>query len=302
MAGPLLASWRARNETEAKLITAEGEAKVLRIHAEAQAEARQLLNGNDVLVRGEIEVADAVKQRIEYQEHKRHTNIVSVVRIAAKQLENTHVPEVEPDHDWTARFFGTVQDVSSEQMQVFWGQVLARQIEQPGTTSMRTLDILRNLDGTTAKVFARFCSAAVYLIGPDGQVGDARVPSLGGNASDNALAPFGFHFGALNRLNEHGLIISDYNSYSDYEWVENERYGGADPNVAELHHQGTAWNWVSEAGEPKKTVTLHGVAMTVSGRELSRVVSLEPMPEYTERLRQFLLERFKLSMNPGPAA
>ena len=54
-------------------------------------------------------------------------------------------------------------------------------------------------------------------------------------------------------------------------------------------------------GNQKKIVKLHGVAMTVCGRELSMTVSLKPMPEHTERLRKFLFERFKLSMKPNPA-
>ena len=51
----------------------------------------------------------------------------------------------------------------------------------------------------------------MYHSEPDGnQVIDARVPSLGGNAADNALQKYGLDFGNLNVLNEHGLIISDY--------------------------------------------------------------------------------------------
>ena len=86
---------------------------------------------------------------------------------------------------------------------------------------MRTLDIFRNLDGTTAKIFAGFCSVAVYSIEPDGQVGNTRVRSLGGDAAKNALARFGFYFGALNWPNEHGPTISNFTSYHNYQWFEN---------------------------------------------------------------------------------
>ena len=44
---------------------------------------------------------------------------------------------------------------------------------------------------------------------------DARVPSLGGNAAQNSLEAYGLGFGNLNVLNEHGLIIADYNSWFD---------------------------------------------------------------------------------------
>ena len=43
IAGPILATWKARREAEAKLIAAEGDANVLQIRADAQAKAREAL-------------------------------------------------------------------------------------------------------------------------------------------------------------------------------------------------------------------------------------------------------------------
>ncbi len=188
--------------------------------------------------------------------------------------------------DWTARFFGEVQDVSSEEMQTLWGSVLAGEVREPGATSMRTLGILKDLDATTARLFSRLCSVAVYLKRQDGEIFDARVPSLGGNAAHNSLEKYGLGFGALNRLNEHGLIIADYNSYSKYVVVNDDT---EEAGELELHHQGVCWDWVIEQEEVKKsTVKLYGVAMTVAEYELSRVVSHEPMAEYTEALGSIL--------------
>ena len=265
-----------------------------RIHAQAQADARRLLVANDGSVSGEIELGEGVRQRIEFQERKRQANIVAVVDRAALQLEDSRVPAVEPNHDWTARFFGEVQDVSSEEMQVLWGSVLAGEVREPGTTSIRTLGILKDLDAITARLFSRLCSAAVYLKGRDGEIFDGRVPSLAGDAAHNSLEKYGLGFGALNRLNEHGLIIADYNSYSIYVVVNDD---SEEAGELELHHQGVCWDWVIEQqGAKKNTVQLHGVAMTVAGCELSRVVSHEPTAEYTEALRGFLLRNFRLRM------
>ena len=81
-------------------------------------------------------------------------NICAVVGHAAMRLENKEVPNDEPDHDWTARFFNDVQDVSSEKMQVLWGRILSGQVERPGSSSLRTLGVLRDLDKDTANLFA----------------------------------------------------------------------------------------------------------------------------------------------------
>ena len=48
---------------------------------------------------------------------------------------------------------------------------------------------------------------------------DARVPSLGRSAGENSLQQFGLSFRELNILNEHGLIIGEYNSWYDMKDV-----------------------------------------------------------------------------------
>ncbi len=293
VAGPMLAPWKARRESAARLIDAEAESEVLSIQVQAQAEARRLLVAHSDMVVGEIELGDSVRQRIEFQERKRQANIEAVAHRAAFELGESSAPAVEPDHDWTARFFGEVQDVSSEDMQALWGRVLAGEVRQPGLTSLRTLGILKDLDVATAALFSRLCSAALILVGSDGEIFDARVPSLGGNAGQNSLAPYGLGYGALNRLNEHGLIIADYNSYFTYV-ARDDSQGGSE---LRLQHQGVSWDWDID-GEDRKSVPvkLHGVAMTVAGCELSRVVSEEPVEEYTEALKAFLKRDFRLEM------
>ena len=160
---------------------------------------------------------------------------------------------------------------------------------------MRTLSILKDLNEITARLFSRFCSAAVYLKSRDGEIFDARVSSLGRDAAQNAIAKYGFGFGQLNQLNEHGLIISDYNSY--YTYVVSA--DSVDSGECELHHQDVSWDWIIARKDVKeKNVTLRGVAMTVAGTELSRVVTPEPMTEYTEAFRAFLLNNFGLEMKP----
>ena len=49
---------------------------------------------------------------------------------AARQLGDKSVANSDPDHDWTARFFNGVQDVSSKEMQLLWAKVLAGEVER----------------------------------------------------------------------------------------------------------------------------------------------------------------------------
>ena len=302
VAGPMLASWKARREADAKLIAAKGEAEAQRILAEgqattmqiianAQADARSSLVSPDSIVQGQLELGAAVSQRIQFQEEKRQSNIGQVVTKAALELEGKEVRDHKPDHDWTARFFNDVQDVSSEEMQQLWGKILAGEVERPGSTSLRTLSILKNLDQSTANTFQRLCSACVLVKPIDAPFLDARVPSLGGNAGNNVLKKYGFSYDVLNALNEYGLIISDYNSWYDYKLSIGIPLSALHPGqVVRLPFtfQGRYWVLVpTTQRETSPEFKLSGVALTRSGREMSRIVELEPMEEYMQDLMTF---------------
>ena len=198
----------------------------------------------------------------------------------------------DPDHDWTARFFNYMQDVSSEEMQSLWAKVLAGEIERPGSISIRSLSILRNLDQATAKLFQKLSSCCVIFEPGSERISDARVPSLGGNAGENSLQEFGLSFGELNILNEHGLVISDYNSWYDMKMCIGITTPGSGQQSAILRipfrFEDRYWALVP----PSQWILgsqyrLSGVALTQAGRELSQIVGCEPVPEYCQALASF---------------
>ncbi len=292
VAGSMLAPWRARREATAFQIRAQGEANALRTIAAAQSDARDALASNASNVQVEIDIAETVRQRIQFQEEKRHRNIGFVVGQTAEQLGDKEVADQEPDHDWTARFFNYIQDVSSEEMQLLWAKVLAGQIEQPGSVSIRALSILRNLDQAGAKLFQTLCSACITLA-PDGMhIRDGGVPSLGRNAGENSLQEFGLPFNNLNILNEHGLIISDYGSRRDMRMcigipapISEERL-----SMIRLPFGFQERNWVLTPSSKRTTgaeYRISGVALTQAGKELYKIIECKEMPEYHKALADF---------------
>lgn len=299
--GSWIASWRAKKQSEAALIAAKGEAERQRIltgtrtesfraYALAQTQARALLESSGSAIQGEIEVSDLVTARIRFQEEKRQRNIKAVVEQAASELGEKQVEDREPDHDWTARFFSEVQDVSSEEMQLLWSRVLAGEVERPGRSSVRTLGILRNLDRETAKLFSKLCSLCISIRLDDDHFLDARVPSLGKNAAQNGLKDYGLGYAMLNILNEHGLIISDYNSWQDYRvCIGIQIVGFAIPIVqVPFQFQGSRWFLVpigARCSSPQFRVS--GVALSHAGLELSRVVLPDSDKKYARELAAF---------------
>ena len=297
VAGPMLAPWRARREAAALQIASQGQADSLRIIAAAQVEARDALVSAASDVRGEIDIAETVSQRIQFQEEKRHRNIGAVVGQAAELLGDKDVPDQEPDHDWTARFFNDIQDVSAEEMQALYARILAGQVERPGSTSVRTLSILRNLDQPTARLFKSFCSLCVSIRPYGNEFMDARIPHLGNYRDGNSLKEYGLEYGKLNILNEYGLITSEYNSWHDIQ----SSIGLALPDAQRLLHipicfQGKYWILVAtSSGVQGREFRFHGVALTKSGQELSRIIDIEPVEQYSQELRAYF-EKNKLQM------
>ena len=293
VAGPMLAPWQARREAEALRITAQGEADALRIIAAAQSDARDALVSTTSGVKIELDIAETVRQRIQFQEEKRHGNIGSVVGQTAELLGDQEVPDQEPDHDWTARFFNYIQDVSSEEMQSLWAKVLAGEIERPGSVSIRSLSILRNLDQATAQLFQNLCSCCITALSPGGQnVYDVRVPSLGGNPGDNSLREFGLEYRNLQILSENGLILNSYTSWYDMKasiGIPVPGFGQQN-SILRIPFRFQDKHWVltpSDEWTLGSEYRVSGVALTQAGEELSQIVECEPMPEYSQALTDF---------------
>ena len=303
VAGPLLVPWKARQDAKARAISAtgeveaqtiltEGQADTMTIIATAQANARSLLVSPDSNVQGQLDFSHTVSQRIQFQEEKRQSNIASIVRQAATELEDKHVEDHEPDHDWTARFFNDIQDVSTQETQLLYAKILAGEVERLGSTSIRTLSILRDLDQPTATIFGVLCSACISLFTVEGHILDARVLSLGGDATQNALRKIGLSFDNLNILNEHGLIIADYTSRYDIRacistFGTNEKH---EQLVVRIPFRFEDRYWVLEPTTPRKTGVEYratGVALTKAGRELLTIVGCQPVSGYRQELEAF---------------
>lgn len=109
----------------------------------------------------EISVARDQARPFEYVEQRRLNNIKQVTGEALKALPpNTDVSDEPVDPDWYARYFDAVKDVSQEHMRKWWGRILAGEVVQPGSFSLRTLEVLRNMTTSEAKLFEQYCACA----------------------------------------------------------------------------------------------------------------------------------------------
>lgn len=113
-------------------------------------------------IQKELSIEERTLQRVYFMEQKRQKNIENITQIAAENLESEPNVSDEPvDEDWTTRFFKYAEDISNEEMQELWGKVLAGEIKQPKSYSLRTLDTLRNLSKEEAHIFTKFANLAI---------------------------------------------------------------------------------------------------------------------------------------------
>lgn len=127
--------------------------------AKATAEAEKLnaiglaqAANNIVLADADKDILSRAKARIIYRELQRQTNIEAISEAAINELPS-HVSSDPVDEDWRTRFFDIAENISNSDMQMLWGKVLAGEVAQPGSYSLRTLDVLKNLTQHEAHLF-----------------------------------------------------------------------------------------------------------------------------------------------------
>ena len=201
---------------------------------------------------------------------------------------------------WLNIFETEARPQSTEEGQLLFGRILAGEIKQPGTYSMRTLKNLGELDQNIAALFKKLCSVCIVLNNPDDDtLIDIRISSLGGNPGRNVLRKYGLPFNKLNTLNEYGLVISEYNSGVDYQVSIVDRNHRV---LAPFRHQGQYWALLPlPEREQSEEFRIWGVALSRVGRELFHIVNQDSMPEYTEDLKKYFAKQ-QLKMVEVPSS
>ncbi len=96
-------------------------------------------------------------QRERKRREQRQKNLESIIRLAHKSCKNETAGD--PDQDWLYRFFDMAQDIHNSSMQRLWAQVLKREVTNPGSTSMKALQVLKDMTPKEAQILQK--SAAI---------------------------------------------------------------------------------------------------------------------------------------------
>ena len=221
-----------------------------------------LLSLSNEDIKNQFSLEKRTANRLEFQEQKRQNNIENITQKAAKQLEDETTVSEEPlDDDWISRFFNYAQDISNDELQNLWAQILAGEVKQPKTYSLRTLQLLRNLSKSEAEIFTKVSNYAI-------KYGNDHF------LLEDDLEKHGITFNELSLLSELGLIHAGsfigLNLKSGVKPTKNPFIFG---NILV----------VLEKAENSGDTTISIKPFTSIGKELLKMVKIKPDFTYVQR-------------------
>ena len=286
-------------------ITRDGKARaeMLRLEklaiAQAEVEAEEIRQGRKGLVNGEllalpapsgtgepddgtdkmITFLSAAKAGADYLVVKRAINLRKIVVIAETEAKETPDEEVSNDPidpDWFARWREAAQDVSNEEMQQLWARLLKDEVKTPGTFSLQTISLLRNLSFQQAHWIA---TLAPFTI-------DSWIFKK----CDDLMAKKGLTLDVLLELESLGVLtgldaIGGINRKINFEPEPgNESMSVA---LAATHGEGVLIR--HKTPPPELAIPIYGVLNV--GQEIIALGQFEPSREGLEMLGRFCMEK-----------
>lgn len=98
------------------------------------------------------------------QEMNKQQNIESVIDYAREVLEKENAVSKEPvSQTWLSNFFESAGHIEEADLQKIWGKLLAGEIKNPNSYSLRTLSILKNISSTDAICFQQISSFVIRI-------------------------------------------------------------------------------------------------------------------------------------------
>ncbi|GMN89864.1 DUF2806 domain-containing protein [Francisella sciaenopsi] len=214
---------------------------------------------------------------------RKYNRLVCFYEACHKLKDNNADPNkiLDIDQEWFNKFTRISEDISSEEMQKMWSEILAREAETPGSFSIKALKILEELDKAIANLFNRLCSCCL-VFRVDKEIIDAKVCSLDGTAGNNSLINFGLGFTDLNLLEEYGLITSDYNCWREFRY-------SAEATDIDCSITSCLSNYILDKKDNvDSNLKIYGVQLSKVGKELLPIVNTKENDRYFNKLNKYL--------------
>jgi len=250
-----------------RAIRKEADAKAYEIDVIERAKAKAYLYGQEI----EQDFLDRIEERVLYREVKKQKNIDAVTMIAAEELRNeNNVSDTPVDEDWSVRFFKVVEDISDEMMQQLWGRILAGEVKNPNSFSIRTIECLKNITKQEAELFTK---VANHIFTHNNE------PFIFRGDDFKELYVNGFLFSDVLTLIDLGLLQSEINIGLTFEPrpVDTEMFFVFGKNIIKA---------IKKANSIKNQIPI--IKLTKTGEELLKLLSITPINAYINNFFVYL--------------
>lgn len=213
---------------------------------------------------------------------KNQKKIAEIASINAK--EGTDFSETSGiNEEWLERFMDSAGFVSSEEIQLIWGKILANEFEKPGTTPPNMIRILSEITPDLARAFKKICSMRIWIcpLLEDENIEVAfQKTFVPYNGHDSAFREMGISFNVLNELETLGIIkVSTVGGYISKN-IDNSKVLlciGDKLDVISEHRNGE--------------VPIGNVMLTSVGESLQAITDVEEIPNYYGMVREYMVKK-----------
>lgn len=229
---------------------------------------------------------DRALQREKQRREQRQKNLEQIIKLSFSSCKDETAGD--PDQDWLYRFFDMAQDIHNPSMQRLWAQVLKLEVTNPGSTSMKALQVLKDMTPKEAHNLQR-AAALACSFGHDhskklllGFRTPAGIFSLNRRDRTNTvnLGNYQLPYSSLLLLTELGLILGTELESGEIDF---------EPALV-LDYQGKS---ISLQPMSKGTRLIY-YRFTPTGNELCRLLGNKPNMKYYDQLVALLGQRFTL--------
>ncbi len=139
--------------------------------------------------------------RVLYREFRKQQNIETIIGETYSLLEKEEKVTAEPVNvDWIYQFFDMAGEISDEYMQKLWAKILAGEIKQPNTYTLRTLNTIKNITTYEANLYSKLVPFMIFSL---------EGPSIYNDV--DLLEKYNISFDDLLKLDDCGLIrLNDF--------------------------------------------------------------------------------------------
>ena len=215
------------------------------------------------------------------KEFKRLKNQKAVAQIALDNAkEGTDFSEKSGvNEEWFERYMDAAKFVSSEDMQLIWGKILAGEFEKPGSTPPNMIRILSEMTPELAKDFSIICCMTVSLreIKGNGFTDiEQRMIIVPYNHFRNFCRTFGLGLRVLSELDALGVIKLNSKGY---------KYRASHRRKILIYVEKKF-----EIIESNTWLPTGNVFLTSVGESLRRIIQTFEIDCYNEMVKEYMLE------------